>query len=419
MSQAQGSLSQIIVMREASFKTLTAGTVKSKKCYFTKENLKFSQELLQSNMIRGGSRQPVQGSRGATDMGGGIDTELHANAFLYFAALGSISSAMTGGTMGSALTTPTATIDSANCVMTINSTAHGQNPGGSVEIQDLTEPTSLNGGVYAVFDVPTANQLKIAIPMGTSSTFTLGSGTIKPVTEGGTVLTHTLKAGGALPSYTIEKGFTDIAQYFKYTGCVCNKLIFSGIPASGLVNVSTDWLGGAEAVSSSPFDSGTPTDNGSRVFDSLCIAAADILEGGSAIATITNIGNITLDNQLDGDTFVVGGGGSRSAINSGVCRVTGSITAMFQDVTLYNKAKNQTESSLDITFKRGTGAGTDTNEYLQIVIPELTFKAASPAVEGPKGVVVTLDFEGYYDNNADATALKMVIKNAILPGALI
>ncbi len=417
MAQAQGALSQIIAMRETSFKTLPSAK-KSKKIYFTKEGLKFSQDLVTSNMIRGGSRHPSQALRGNTDVGGSISTELNANTMLFFAALGSMESTMTGGTMGAALTTPTAVIDATNCVMTVTVTSHGLVAGDTVEITGLTAPTSLNSKVFAVFDAPTVDTFKVAIPVGTTTTFTLGSGAIKKVTAAGTVFTHTLKAGGALPSYTVEKGFPDVAQYFKYTGCVCSKLSF-GVPAVGMIDVTADFMGGAEAAAGSSFDSGTPTDNGKRSFDGLGIAAADMKEGGSPIAIVTKIDNITIDNALDGDTFVVGGGGSRSAINPGVYKVTGSLTAMFEDLTLYNKAKNLTETSLDVTLTRGTGAGTDNNESFQIVIPELNYKANAPAIEGAKGVVVSLDFEGYYDNGADATALKMIIKNAILPGAMI
>ena len=92
---------------------------------------------------------------------------------------------------------------------------------------------------------------------------------------------------------------------------------------------------------------------------------------------------------------------------------------MFTDTALYAKAKNLTESSLDFTLKRGTGDGTDGNETLQIVTPELIFKPSAPAIDGPKGIKATYEFEGFYDNGADATALKMIIKNAILPGLLI
>lgn len=415
MPQAQGAQAQIIAQREASFKVLPTG-IRSRKIYFSKESLLFSQGFADSVTIRG-SRQPVQRVRDNTDVAGDINFELHANALQYFAALGSMQSTMTGGTMAAALTAPTAVIDTVNCVMTVTVTAHGLLPGDTVEIQGLTAPTSLNGCVYAVFDAPTANTFKIHIPLGTSSTFTLGTGTIKKVTVAGTSLIHTLKGGGPLPSYALEKGFADIAQYYKYAGCVCGGLDFAVNP-SGMIDCASKWLGGGETYGTSSFDTGTPVDNGIKKFDALMLAAADMKEGGSAIATV-KMSSFSYDNALDGDTFVLGGAGSRSAINPGVYKIGGALTAMFFDTTLYAKAKNQTKTSLDLTFKRGTGDGTADNESLQVVIPELTLTPKSPVIDGPKGIIQQYDFAGFYDTAVDATAFKMVVKNAILPGLLI
>ena len=112
MPQAQGALSQVVSQREASFKTLPT-SIKSKKIYFTTEALKFTQSFAESAIIRGGVRHPTQSSRDKTDVGGDIDSELNANTLLFFAALGSIETVMTGGTMGSALASPSAVIDSA------------------------------------------------------------------------------------------------------------------------------------------------------------------------------------------------------------------------------------------------------------------------------------------------------------------
>ena len=133
----------------------------------------------------------------------------------------------------------------------------------------------------------------------------------------------------------------------------------------------------------------------------------------------SSVDGITLNNQLDGDTFVVGGQG-RGAVNAGAFKLSGSVKAIFEDLVLYNKAKALTESSLDFTIKRGTGDGSDTNESLQVVITELVFAVKSPAISGPKGVVGEYSFTGYYDNSADGTAFKMILKNSgALPGAMI
>jgi len=416
MAQAQGALSQVLLQMENTFKALPTN-VKSKKVYIETCDIKLDQGMDSSAVLRGGTRHPTQGVRGNVDVGGGINTELQATTALLYAALGSMASSQTGGTMGTAFGAPTATIDAVNQLMTINQTTHGCSVGDSIEIAGLTAPTSLNSLVLPVVAVPTANQLIIRIPMGTTTTFTLGSGTIKRVTANGTTYTHTLKAGGNLASYVIEKGFTDITQYFRYLGCKCSSLSF-GIGGAGLIKLATNWMGASESTASSSFDS-APLDNGKRSFDNLGIAAANILEGGSAVANILSIDSLTIDNDLDGDTFVVGGGGSRAGISGGIYKITGTLKAQFEDLTYYTKARNLTESSLDFTITRGTGAGTDNNESIQVVIPELVYKAASPPIEGPKGVVITLGFEGYYDNNADATGLKIILNNAIPPGALI
>ena len=416
MPQAQGALTQILMQMETTYKTLPVN-VKSKKVYFSTADPGFTQDFEESDVMRGASRHPTQPMRGSVDVAPSIETELQATSALLYAAMGSMETTMTGGTMGTALTTPTATIDAVAQLMTINATAHGLVVGDSVEIATLTAPTSLNGKIWPVVAVPSANQFIIRIPMGTSTTVALGSGTIKKVTAVG-VCTHTLKAGGNLPSYVLEFGYTDIGQYLREMGNKLASLSFS-IGAKGAIKLSTKWMGANEVTAASSFDTGTPLDNGKRSFDNLGLAAADMKEGGSAIANVLSIDSITLDNQLDGDNFVVGGGGSRAAVNAGTYKVSGTVRATFEDMSLYTKAKNLTESSIDFTVKRGVGDGTDGNESLQCVLPELVYKAKSPPISGPKGVIGEYGFVGYYDNHADAAAMKIIIKNSVLPGAMI
>lgn len=420
--QAQGPLARLLMQMESTFKT-TPANPKSQQVYISSESLQFSQETAQSAIMRGATRHPTKAVRGNTNVSGGIMSELIAASQLYYAAMGSMSSALTGASTGETLGTsiaPTAgVIDAAAQTFTLTKTSHGLTVGQTVQIAGLTAPTSLNDKYFPIVSVPDANTFVLRIPMSTSTTYTVGSGTFKACTVVATAgLTHTLKAGGNLPSYCIEKGFTDIAKYFKYLGCKCGRLGLS-VTSSGLVELSTDWLGASETVGTSSFETGTPLDAGIAPFDNLMLAAADVKEGGSAIAQILSVDNITLENNLDGDSFVVGGSGSRVAITAGTYRVSGTVRAIFEDTVLYNKAIANTESSLDLTWKRGTGVGTAGNESLQLVIPELTFSAKSPTINGPRGVMVELGFEGCYEDGADATALKMIIKNATLPGLMV
>jgi len=218
--------------------------------------------------------------------------------------------------------------------------------------------------------------------------------------------THTIKVGDTVPSYLIEKGFTDIAQYFKYNGCK-----FSGFKlectTKGVQKVSFDIMGATGAASGTSFDA-TRTDLGISEFDGFAISS--LLEGGSSITGVTGI-SLAYSNESDGDTFTLGGGGVRGAINEGVVKVTGTIKGLFENLTLYNKAVNRTESSLLISYILGTGAGTAGNEFISFEIPELFYEVADPPVAGPKGVSYSLNFTGFYKNDSDASPLIIVVKN--------
>lgn len=423
MPQAQGSLASFKILMESVFNTAhTATSVagKSKKVYFSSESLAYSRSQEQSKVMRGGTRHPTTGIAGTTDINGNIATELMATTPFWYAALGSVEVANTGGTMGSDLTVTAATINTTAQTMVCTKSAHGLVVGDSVEIAALTAPTSLNGLIFPVIDVSAAGDtFTLRIPMDTGSTYTKGSGTFKKVGANTTKNIFTYKAGGNIPSYIIEKGFSDIttAKFLKYTGCKCGSLSFTVNP-SGIIELSTTWMGAQEAVGAASFDTGSAVDNTKVSFDASMLAAADVKIGGSANAYVKSM-QFQLDNGLDGDTFVLGGAGVRAGINTGVYQITGSVNMVFESTTLYEIAKASTESSLDVTFKRGTGDGTAGNEYIQIVVPELTFTPKAPAVNGPGGVMVDLAFTGYYSDSASGTGMKVVIGTPQLPGALL
>lgn len=226
-------------------------------------------------------------------------------------------------------------------------------------------------------------------------------------TTGAGPYTHTIKVGALPIALCIEKGFTDIAQYFLYNGCRTNKLSMA-FAAAGIVTGSIDILGAKETVGGASFDS-TPADLGHNPFDNF---EASIQEGGSAIAIVTEC-DFALENNLDGDVFVIGGNGERNSLPEGMVKVSGTLKALFENLTLYNKAKNHTESSLKITLLRGDGLGSAGNESLEIFVPELIFKPEAPVIPGPKGILVELPYEAFYDNSSEASTIQMILKNTV------
>ena len=95
-------------------------------------------------------------------------------------------------------------------------------------------------------------------------------------------------------------------------------------------------------------------------------------------------------------------------------KVTGTLTAYFENLTLFNKALNSTESAIVITLQHGVGDGTAGAEQLVITLPEIFYDRVDPQVGGSGGINVELPFRAVYDNNADATSIKMVLLNAVV-----
>ena len=320
-------------------------------------------------------------------------------------------------------------------------------------------------------DVSGGFRTELAPQLGTLLYFALGA---KQSTSVSPYYEHVLKVGD-LPSFMLEKGFTDLPRYLLYLGCKMNRLTISckpegfqdvnfellgayegqalyydtqtgnftaGLTVTGaggstglikgdndssdqgfltLINPTGDFVAeealtdsstGAAVVASTlgyaPIDA-SYTDPGHTPFDGFQVAV--IQEGGSDIACLTAV-DLSIENNLDGGNFVLGGGGIRRSIPEGKVRVSGQITALFESMALYTKALQKTETSLKLTYRNGTGAGTAGNEEMEIYVPELVISKDTPIVEGPQGILYRGPFEAYYNDGADASSIKITIKNA-------
>lgn len=232
----------------------------------------------------------------------------------------------------------------------------------------------------------------------------LGSNT----TTGVGPYTHTIKVGTSIGSFVMEKGFSDIAQYFKYNGVKIGKASLS-ITDAGPQPVTFSLIGAKETISGTSFDA-TQTDLGKALFDGLSIGTIE--EGGSTSAIIVSIDGLTIDNGLDESIYTLGGSGERVALPEGTVKVTGTVKALFENLTLYNKAVNNTESSIKVKYAKGDGLGSAGNESIEFYIPELKYSPKSPPIAGPQGVLVELPFTGFYGNDATASILQIILKNS-------
>ena len=223
-----------------------------------------------------------------------------------------------------------------------------------------------------------------------------------PTTSGEGPYVHTFKVADSQPSLVLENKFADAAAviaYAKYNGCKVNSWAMS-VGGDGELTSELAIVGSTETVGATAYDSDASAVTLSRLQN----FQAALTEGGSSLAIATAM-DFTVGFGLDTEKYVIGGAGVLGDIPEGIMSVSGNLTALFQSTTLLNKAINSTESSLVVTFTSGTYS-------LAITFPEIQYGRSTPEISGPSGILITLPWQGYYDNNADSTSVKVVLTNS-------
>ena len=86
--------------------------------------------------------------------------------------------------------------------------------------------------------------------------------------------------------------------------------------------------------------------------------------------------------------------------------VSGNIKTLFENTTLLDKAINSTETSIKLTV---TGSA---SSIFEIESQELQYERNSVDIPGPQGLLVDLNFQGYYTDGSEASAAVMRITNS-------
>ncbi len=222
-----------------------------------------------------------------------------------------------------------------------------------------------------------------------------------PTTAGAGPYTHTFDIGNTQPSYTLESQFTDLLTdvFYQYLGCKASRWSMT-LGGDGELVSTIDVIGADSDPDSSSFDASPTT----MTIDRLDNFEASLTEGGGAISNVTEV-SFTVDFGLDPSNFVIGGSGARGAIPEGIVDVSGNIKTLFEDTSLITKAVSGTESAIIITIQE------DANHSLVIEFNELQYSLKTPEISGPQGLLVDLDFQAYYENHADASAVVAVLTN--------
>ena len=271
--------------------------------------------------------------------------------------------------------------------------------------QTLVDPATITGRRDPV--VPISGNVSVdgslVIPVGVIDIGYWLKATLGAAASSGTNpnYTHVFKTTNVPPSLVLEKGFTDIGQYFKYNGCKVSsfKLPFGG---DGELTATVEIMGAKETRGTVEYDS-TPD---AVVFTRLNQFQGSIKEGGSALTGSVVSGEFTINNNLDGSIYTVGSSGQRGSIPEGLLAANGTLKTLFKDRTLIDKGAAGTESSLEVIFT------IDVNTSLSFLFPEIRYELTSPPISGPAGVMVDMSWRAYYQNDAGNSAVVVTLKNS-------
>jgi hypothetical protein len=224
--------------------------------------------------------------------------------------------------------------------------------------------------------------------------------------------THTFKVGfngaslGSLPEgMTVDVDYQDVSEVLQYYGCKVGTMSINAT-SEGVVIFEFGIMGKGmtDPIPTDPLDDPPTNIYTESTIDQFSLT---IEEGGVTAANITNV-SLTLDNVLE-QIYAIGTQGELGCLPEGIAMVNGSLTALFASAALLEKALANTESSLKLSWSDGAG----TAETLTLEVNELIYSPSSPPVDGPQGVQVSLDFTGYWQDDADNSSLVATLVNDV------
>lgn len=224
----------------------------------------------------------------------------------------------------------------------------------------------------------TANNLTVSDPDNTMVSETAGSG--KTVTLVG----KRIDVGTEMMTLMIERAFSDIAQYQRFTGCAIDQFGLTIEPES-MVNGTFNILGMlAAAVAGSSLSGVSPlTHSGNSPYAAF---EGEIFENGSIISVVTAL-NFTLARNRSLNAVV--GAKTSPDVFDGTAKLSGTLSAYFDSAALLNRFINETESTIWLRMDDPNAIGT---HFMNIVFPRVKYNGGTidPPQEGP--VVMEMPF---------------------------
>ena len=222
----------------------------------------------------------------------------------------------------------------------------------------------------------------------------------------GTWDNNVLVNGVVRRSFSLFRNFKDVDSsklpYFTYVGCEYNTMTLS-ISTEAIVTVNFGIVGANQLEPSATVPTGATFEDPltTEPMDSF---SGSIKEGGVESAVVTEI-ELSIENGI-APRYVVG---SKKSIKQsiGKFKVSGTLTAYFEDATLIGKYLREEASSLEITVTDGM----PDNQYT-FLLPKIKFTGGQPDVGGEGPITLSMPFTASYDPSILGT-LKITRKAGI------
>lgn len=201
-------------------------------------------------------------------------------------------------------------------------------------------------------------------------------------------ITYVPATGHTNDSYTIEHWFSDIAQDEYFTGCKIASLDLS-LPPTGMATIDIAVMGkdmtdGTAAYFSSP-SAATTT--------GVLAAVNGVLQvNGTTVAVVTGL-SIKVDGGMT--TGAVVGSNYTPDVFPGRVKVTGQLSAYFQDATLRDLFLDETTFAISAVFFTGTSSNAD---FIAVTLPACKAGGATKS-DGEQGLQLTMPFQALYNSS--------------------
>jgi len=297
--------------------------------------------------------------------------------------------AFVAGSTTGAITTVTAAASAPHFVRSGGSFfSDGFKVGDVVRWTGWTTTGTANNNRNYIITALTATQMTVVDPGSTT-------GTVAAKTSGDSVTCSVTGKKSWIPttghtdeSYAIERFSADVSQ----------SMLFLGVKVGGF---SAKFSAGAMGDLSIPLMGAGYTNAAAAYFTSptavsstsvLAGANAGMLVAGGAVAYVRELG-VTLDNGLSSVPVI--GTNAVQGIVQGPMKVTGNLTAYFQDATMRDYFLNETEVSLIFAAFTGSAGNAD---FMQFCMPRVKFQSIG-IPDAPGVIAMPLQFQALYNGS--------------------